>query len=382
MNKFGKIFLKIISVLIAIVSVLYVQTEIYSFTEPQPFSGPHLYNPYTNWNSDSILKANLHAHTTAWGGATNGKNSPKELIEAYQEKDYDIIGISNYFNINTDFDTNKYYIPLYEHGLNILKTHKQAINPKEILYFDFPLFQNTSQKQQIINKLKEKGALVSINHPKFMNGHTFEDLKLLTGYHFIEVLNHYRVSDKYWDKALSAGKLSWILGNDDVHDLSGKWNHFVMWNMIKRGKNKNEVLANLIEGKSYGMRGSLAQTFNQLKSCEILNDTLKIIFKNYCDSIILIGQDGSNIHSTINTNSISLPAKSIESYVRCKAGAEYKTIFLNPIIRYDGVNIPYNYKTESEINWLQTWLYRIILILINLALLWLAFFRKTKQINN
>lgn len=380
MKPLANILIKVVAIITLLASCFYTQTEIYDFSEPQPFIGDHFYNPYSQWDTTNVLKANFHAHSSAWGGTTNGKNSPSDIIQAYKEKNYDIIGISNYFNIDHSFDTSKLYIPLYEHGLNFLKTHKQAINPKGVLYFDFPFFQNTSQKQQIINKLKEKSALVSVNHPKFMNGHSKTDLTLLQGYHFLEVLNHYRISDDYWDYALSAGKLVWILGDDDTHDIhKGGWNSFVMWTMINSHAQKDSILESMKKGKMYGMRGRDATIWNELVSCKIINDTLSVKFKQICDSIQLIGQNGQLIKLELKAHSISLPTDKIETYVRCKANTSYHSIYTNPIIRYDGKHIPYNYEQTPEVNFIKTWLYRLVIILINVIFMWLAFFRKQQN---
>ena len=375
MLKIGKVTLKVLVILFTIANVFYIQTEIYNFDEPKPFEGPNIYNPYQNWDTTGLLKANLHAHTTAWGGTTNGENSPKQLIEAYQEKDYDVIGISNYFTINNDFDTNKYYIPLYEHGLNIFKTHKQAINPSDVLYFDFPFFQNTSQKQLVINKLRAKDAVVAINHPKFMDGHTLKDLKFLSGYHFIEVLNHYRISDKYWDAALSSGKLVWLLANDDVHDLSGTWNHFVMWNMIAHSGDKKELLDNLTSGKSYGMKGKKAGVWNKLEYCKIIEDTLRIKFAKNVDSLKLIGQNGGFIKVLTKNNEISIPVSEMGPYTRCVANTNWYAIYLNPLVRFKE-NIPFAHLKTPKKNNLYTWLYRLILLTINLGFIYLILIKK------
>ena len=67
-------FLKFIVVLILsllfIGSLFYINTTIYNFPEPQPFSGDSIFNPYQNL-PDSTFRANFHAHSIAWKGVTN-----------------------------------------------------------------------------------------------------------------------------------------------------------------------------------------------------------------------------------------------------------------------------------------------------------------------
>lgn len=381
MNKVVSISLKTVCVLLAIASVFYIQTTIYKFNDPKGFSGDHFYNPYENWDTSSVLKANFHAHTTAWGGTTNGENTPTQLIEAYKKRNYDIISISNYFNINRNNDTSALYIPVYEHGLNILKSHKLAINPSKVEYFDYPIVQSLSHKQEIINRLRDNDALVVVAHPKFLNGHTKEDLKYLEGYHFLEVLNHYRISDQHWDAALSAGKLVWIVGDDDTHQIvEGAWNTFVMWTMIHAEKSKKQALDAMKAGKMYGMRGRDAHIWNTLQSCSIINDTITFTFSNISDTLRLYGQGGELLAEKTKATSISIATTNVSNYVRCKANTNFRSIYTNPIVRYDGKNIPYNYLNQPEINYFNTWLLRVLILLFNTMFIWFCFFRKKKNI--
>lgn len=73
-------------------------------------------------------------------------------------------------------------------------------------------------------------------------------MKNLVNYEFTEVLNHYRTSDEYWDKALSAGRLTWILANDDTHDLRDDFTYRI-WNIIYSDqRNRDTIVQNLKKG--------------------------------------------------------------------------------------------------------------------------------------
>ncbi|MBL4861695.1 MAG: hypothetical protein JKY09_01590, partial [Crocinitomicaceae bacterium] len=187
-------------------SLFYINTTIYNFPDPTPFSGESIFNPYENL-PDSSYRANFHAHSVAWNSVTNGQNSEKDVFEAYTKRGYAIAGISNYHKISVyGKSLTDLYVPVYEHGYNVLKSHCLSINGDKVSYFDYPLFQLTSHKQKVIHNIKANGAMVAMAHPKFGGGRTFSDMRYLTGYAFTEVLNHYRVSDEYWDEALSAGR--------------------------------------------------------------------------------------------------------------------------------------------------------------------------------
>ena len=192
MNLTAKLLIKYIWKLIAVTvlvicfvtSILYVNTTIYNFAEIEKFSGNQLYNPYEKL-PDSSYRANFHAHSIAWEGVTNGHNTEKDLFDGYSQKGYDIIGISNYHKISTYArQRSDLYIPVYEHGYNIFKSHYLSLNSNQVSYFDYPLYQMTSHKQKIIENLKSNNAIVCMAHPKFAGGRTFEDMEYLVNYEF------------------------------------------------------------------------------------------------------------------------------------------------------------------------------------------------------
>ena len=153
-------FLKFIVVLILsllfIGSLFYINTTIYNFPEPQPFSGDSIFNPYQNL-PDSTFRANFHAHSIAWKGVTNGHNTEKDIFDSYTKEGYDIAGISNYHSISSYAEKHTdLYVPMYEHGYNIFKAHFLSINSNEVSYFDFPYelyFFKASGLNDIIDKL-------------------------------------------------------------------------------------------------------------------------------------------------------------------------------------------------------------------------------------
>lgn len=373
-KRIVKILLKVIAVLIVLVlfgiSLFYINTTIYKFPDPSPFSGNEIYNPYENLPETSY-RANFHAHSVAWKNVTNGHNTEKDIFDAYTEHGYDIPGISNYHKISRYAeDKTDLYIPEYEHGYNIFKSHCLAISPDEVSKFDYPLWQLTSHKQKIIENIKANNGYVAMAHPKFAGGRTFSDMESLVHYDFTEVLNHYRNSEEYWDKALSAGRLTWIMGNDDTHDIV-KEPTFRIWNIIySKERNPDSVLHNMQLGHNYAVNSYNTKWDNKLKSLRMIqSDAFIVEMDTIADSIQFIGQDGKNLKTIAHTSHGAYKFNTEDTYVRVVAYNKNSQVYLNPLIRYDGKNVPLNTFVKPEPRMVLTWLSRLIFVLISMSLL-------------
>ncbi|MDD8019323.1 MAG: hypothetical protein PHP42_13205, partial [Bacteroidota bacterium] len=196
-----------------------LQTDIYDFPNPKPFSGDSIYNPYAHVQG-TWYKANFHAHTKAYSGLTYGTKSARYVIGKYKALDYDIINISDYFSMKNNSSDSDLFLDMYEHGLNIFKTHRLVIGAPSVDYFDFSFNFTLSNKQYVLHRLENECRLLAIAHPEFEDGHTRNDVKYLSGYQCMEVLNHLRTSTAHWDSALSAGKPVWLIAGDDSHSSS------------------------------------------------------------------------------------------------------------------------------------------------------------------
>ena len=354
-----------------IASVFYINTTIYNFPAPKAFSGNTIFNPYQNL-PDSSYRANFHAHTVAWKSVTNGHNSEKDVFDAYTKRGYDVAGISNYHSISTyGKQFTDLYIPVYEHGYNIFKSHYLAINSPKVSYFDYPLYQLTSHKQKIIENLKENGAMISMAHPKFAGGRSFSDMQHLVGYEFTEVLNHYRVSEEHWDAALSAGRLTWIMGDDDTHDLINEPS-FRIWNIIySEARNPDSLMQSMKRGQNYAIWSHNGLCDNLLNECLVENKTLSICLNAKADSILLKGQNGKVVKRVKNTDEIIYNFSPEDTYVRMVAYNQNSHLYLNPILKTDGKNVPLNATIRPEANFVKTWLFRIVTFFVSLSLLFL-----------
>lgn len=361
-------------VTLAVLLLLFQQlfAKMYDFPQPKPFHGLYLHNPYkdldTNW-----YKANFHAHSIAYLGLTNGNQTPKELINKYNSLAYDIPSLSNYHEISDDAkDIQKLYIPCYEHGYNVMKTHRLCIGANEVSYFDFIFHLFKSNKQQLIEELQEKNDLIAIAHPKFRNGHSKEDLKYLTGYDCLEVLNHYRNSFEYWDSALSAGIPAYIIANDDCHNSDSPGETGVNWTMINAPNLDRRAIINALKlGRAYGVEGSFAHNSNYLKEVTVSGDTVSFKFQTQADSIILIGQHGKRKQIEMNQSDLSYVFAKEDTYIRCEAYTDSTEIYLNPIIRYE-VSPPVN-TLKAEVNYFYTYLWRITAFLLLVVIMYLYY---------
>lgn len=339
----------------------YLPCKIYSFQPPKKFTGNYLFNPYKNDSCFCWQQSNFHAHSVAWKGVTNGKEKAAEIIERYKSKGYAYASVSNYEKVSA-IDKEPWSVNVYEHGCNLSKVHQLVLMPRRICYKDFPLFQFTSAKQTTINRLDKCSKAIVLAHPRLRHGYKDNDLKKLTGYNLMEVLNHSVNSSKKWDVALSAGKPVWIIGDDDSHDVDDPHQTFVDWTMIDCAPhNKDSLMQHLINGDAYGVSGKDAVNTNKLVSMITIGVSVKLTFQNTADSIKFIGQNGAVEDRCYDADTAIYTFKKEDTYIRAVIYTGTSAIYLNPVIRYNGVNKPVNFLT-ANVNFLSTFLYKIFLI--------------------
>lgn len=351
----------VLLLLVFLIGIQYATTTIYEFEKPKPFCGEKWLNPYQVLDSTRI-KANFHAHSCAWKSVTYGSNSAESMRKCYKEKKYDIAAISNYFCIDTvGKRNNPLYVPVYEHGLNIFKSHCLVLNAQKVSYYDYFLFQSTSHQQKVIERIKANDGIVAIAHPKFCGGRSLEDMKYLMHYDLIEVLNHFRISDNYWDEALSAGRLAYLVANDDSHGGDADEVERTWTVIFSKKKTRKAALKSLLSGKAFGVYTEYNTCENNFEGCHLSNDTVSVKFAIPADTILFIGQGGSVKHKVIKSDHASYKLKKNDTYIRIVAKNYESGIYLNPIIRYNG-KVPLNSLKVPEVKMLQTWLFRAFMI--------------------
>ncbi len=345
-----KLLLSLVLLVLLIAAFCYAQTTVFRFPVIPVFSGGQIYNPYQNWGGNTI-NSNFHAHTKAYGGVTDGQDGLQELKEYYYSQGIGSPGISNYFSC-TDSEP----IRIYEHGMSVHKAHKLAINPDREVYFDYPFYQNTSQKQDIVNRIRKQNGLVVIAHPNMRKGHTEEDMQKIVGYHFTEIRSYHANAQKEWDAALASGKLSWLMANDDAHGIKkqppGKFYNVVMADSV------GGILESMLAGKHYGAEKFKDTVDIALQHIQVANDTVFFDFgaNTKYTVAILDGVKKDTIQGGIG--SYVFPKES--GYVRFVAESDQAKLFTNPLVRNDGKGLSYAHKYSAERDLMQTVLIRIL----------------------
>jgi len=315
----------------------------FSFTPSRPFSGKLLYNPYESTNPDNWVKCNFHAHTNAWHGFTHGKGAAADIYHIYDSMKYVIHCVSNYEKVDTTFIHTPGFIPAYEHGYGIKKTHQLVLGSKKVCWIDYLLPQTLSNKQNILNCLySDPNNVVVLNHPGNRNGYYASDLKYLSNYHCIEVLNPFAISLAHWDTALSCGKPAFIVGNDDVHNIFSRDSFGRMCTWVNLSSVKEVSVLNALKtGKCYGMIiGQRAKDLPVLKQFKVSNDTVSLEMSKVANQISFTGQNGQLLASYSNTSAAQYFVKPGDHYVRAVIDySDGTSIFLNPVFRYNGTKI-------------------------------------------
>jgi hypothetical protein len=374
MKKYIIIFAIILLSIIWSSLITYIPVDFFYFSEPRVFNGSNFYNAYEGSNEKMILKANFHAHSKKWGGITFGNLSEEELYELYQGLGYDIIGISDYMHINRKFKDSTGFMPIYEHGINLTKTHQLVIGASRVSWSDQPFYQGFHQKQSNINHLKKKGGLIALAHPGLSNGYKMSELRKLAGFDLIEVLNQGKRYDRYWDEVLSTGYPIFAIGNDDFHLLREKDYARNLTLVFSDSNHQHDILSALSKGSmmvvklpyydsiDFQTRKTIISNLPQLTDFSIRKDTLNVSFNKKVQSFRFIRQKGEMVDCASNQSAAVYGFKKSDQYIRVVAVFEDGIeILLNPVYRYQ--NEPF-IQREALINPGKTSMMRFITFFI------------------
>jgi hypothetical protein len=350
---------RLAAVLLVVALSPYLIAPIYRFPAPAPFAGSGLWNPYQRLHGTWQL-ANLHAHGRAWSGLTNGRHADEEVVRAYKARGYAVGGVSNYHSIAAHAGVTT--IPIYEHGYNIEKSHQLAIGAHAIEWLDFPLWQGLGHKQFILDRVHAKSDLVAIAHPN--TAHTTDDLRFLTNYELMEVINGPFVFENLWDAALSSGHVVWALGNDDSHDVNDPSRTGVAWTMIDAPTSQTaDVLSALEAGRSYAVAGRAGEhepTETMVKDVRLEGATLTVSCEGPPAVFSFVGQNGQVRKVERHTRHAAYTLTASDSYIRTVIKTPTTVMYLNPIIRYDGVALPVPAARRRPV---LTWVVRVLVTL-------------------
>ena len=360
MKLFFKIILWVAVVLIFISLIPYLISPVYDFNEPAPFKGNKLYNPYAEIQNHKWYKANFHSHSNIFWGLTDGRLSDSdELYKIYSNMGYNIIGISNYMNLDVVDSHKDKFFPVYEHGFGIWKNHYLVLGADNVKFMDFIYYPTTNNKQFIINELKRDNNLISIVHPWMRNAVSMDDVSYLDNYDCIEICRYSRTSVEYVDRALSSGKNIKIMANDDSHDITNQDEVGKSLTIINsKSKSYGDVISAIKQGSavSVNLINSGFNTFEiknlripmlpNLSKFNVAGDTVSLKFDSLAAEIKFIGQNGVVKSSVSNSDSAVYYFKSDDSYIRVEATFPNNAVYyLNPVFRYDSeINKTYKAK--------------------------------------
>jgi hypothetical protein len=393
----GKMLAFLLLLILCIIFWFYLKAPVYDFRQPEPFSGSALYNPYEGLDSLDWHRANFQVQSRAWGGLTDGRKNSNEAIDSvYRSLQYEIIATSDYMKINRWSNEKETFIPVYEHGYGTHKWHQVVIGAHRVNWIDFPLGQNLSHKQYILDLLRENSELVYIAHPRFGGGYNPQDMTWLTGYTGMEVLNYFRNSIDYWDSALSAGRYVALMGNDDSHDISNPMEVGHRMTYIHSSSLRGDsIIAALKARRAYGadifrtreetMQEKIAKipTIARFRYLRLFGDTIKVAVDKTAVSFRFIGQGGKEKGRMEGVSEAWYVFRPGDTYIRIEIHfADMNVLHLNPVVRYNPPEIPGN-PPLATVNVYKTWVYRVLLVasfvfaLINVILLRRRFLSKT-----
>lgn len=391
-KKILKYFLYLLLFCVAVLLAMNIFVPVYVFDEPVPFHGEYLHNPYQDIDSTYWKSCNFHGHTRQYGGVTNGRVNGNEVYDSmYRLFGYDHVGISDYNKVNKyENDKDSGYIPGYEHGYNVWKTHQLCLGTKKVRYVDYFFFQTLSMKQHMLNKLGEQNRVVAVAHPSFVDGsYLVKDMKYLSNYRILEVLNGFVNSPEHWDMALSNGHLVYLIADDDTHNVL-KVNDIALRVTYLNAKDNtaDHLYDALLSGKAVGidfrldrqekMEDKVARfkrDIPYLNSARLNGTDFVVSVTKPIKKAQFIGQDGAVLKEVASADSdlynVSYNIQPSDQYVRTVLSFfDGTTMWLNPITRHESSDITIQRLDHVSYLWTALlWiLYAgVIVLIVNLA---------------
>lgn len=372
-------------ILVALMAVTVTSVSpIYDFEEPEPFSGPDIFNPYRNLDTAHCWKkANFHVHTRVKGIFNECEYWPAEIYEFLERLGYDIVTFSNHNELTIHPFDSTLQVNVYEHGYNLFKYHKLVFGSKDINHFDNLLPLLASQKQFQLWLLGKESDIIQYNHPLRTTGTSKSHMEKICGYDIMELDCGKSTENEFWDWALSAGHYSFGLANDDLHypDRTTKIARRCNF-LCTPSATYKDIKECLLDGCYYSMRipdyGNGDWEIKTEKNLDLpridnigLRDsTIFISLSATADSIKVFGQNHSTLLLKKDTSYAEYTIQPGDSYARFTAyfpGGE--VIYSNPFARYDAKKSESPKKAPSHsVNIILTILFNATLLVL-LALL-------------
>ena len=235
-----------------------------------------------------FFKGNLHGHSNH----SDGKLSPDEVCNAYIEKGYNFISITDHF-----LEMFNYPITLPElemQNFTVIpgaELHTSKMGNGELWHIlalglndklkppnqpNFLINNKSENIESLSSRLFESGAFVSLTHPEW-NGMALQDTLKVKKVHAIEIYNHSCAIEcdrgsgvAVLDQILNHGKEINIIATDDSHFHIN--DAFGGWVMVKSVSNSKEaILEALKKGHYYSSQGP------DFKNIRLQNGKLEVV---------------------------------------------------------------------------------------------------------
>ena len=336
-------------VLITALLLFYLSAPLYKFNNPKPFQGSFIYNPYDSIKIEMWRKYNFNAQTRSWGGVPDGQDYPGHSLDSlYQLLGYDHIAISDYQKINSFGNHLDRFIPSYKHGYGWKMPKQLCIGAERVMWIDYPFHQTLQHKQSIIDKLSEDSRIIALMHHEHENSYNLTDMKHLSGYQLIEILNHKADYTEHWDTALSNGHRVYLLAHENTHKVLKPEDLGKRFTMVNSPDLQMESIITALEkGRVYGMdffkmenpdtssTEALYERTPLLLSAHLKSDTFCVEVDQHAAFFRFIGQNGITLLQTDDSTKAFYKLSSEDTYVRTEItflnGA---VMYLNPITRH------------------------------------------------
>lgn len=374
MTRFARrLFIALVCLVAALAYFEFAWPPFYEFAPPQPFHGERWYNPYAGYRGGGLL-ANFHAHSEAWGGLTFGSTPRHELFAMYKARGYDVIGISDYMSLSRpEHGADEIYVPTYEHGFTPGRRHHTVIGADHVTWFDYPSGASPRQKQHVIDVLRPSAPFLVLNHPTKAQSFTIGDFETLSGYDAVEVATKYGVWDDFWDAALSAGRPIWGMAADDGHAQSetGAGSHLGIGAVVIHSEERTPeaVIAALRAGRFHSLYTRQGEPPIALLRYEIEGGALHVVVGERANVIRFYSAHGDLRHQESGKAEASYSLAPDDPYVRVEVIAHGAVLYLNPVLRWDGVALP---RPAARMLVGKTWAVRLAGLLALGAFFWLA----------
>ena len=395
----GRILLKIVYSVVVLLFLAVLATSvspIYDFREPQPFSGPDIFNPYRNLDTANCWKrASLHTHTRVKGPFPPNESEawPQEVYDAYKKLNYDIVTFSNHNEITVHPFDSTLQVNVYEQGYSPYKFHKLVFGSSRVKHFDPLVPFLASQKQFELDRLADGADIVQINHPYRTWGMSRDHMEKLSGYGLIELDTHISTENEYWDWALGAGHYSFGVANDDLHHPQDHRRIGIRCTFLCTPSGRyGDLLQTLRDGCFYAMRvpdyGDGDWEVKYAKNRELpfiediglRKDTVYMKLSSPADSIRVNGQDHRTLALVENCDSIAYVFAPEDHFARLTAFfPDGAVIYTNPFARYDSAlaeSPADDMPQRVSIVWTILYNFLLLLLFIETLRLWLKLLKR------